>query len=190
MSEFGETMKSILDGVPWTEETAAAAGFDSVLKARTRTLGGASLDMAMDQDERCYEKLDERFERAVSDLRQVYGDPLFTGRGIDSDVPGFRPPAHDPDGPHRLAYWYVNGRIAFVAVMYGDNTRVASLEMGERAVQELQRPWPEAIWPGPSTKKGEGWVTKPSERHTLPPSHPPAQTPPAPPAPAVAASGQ
>lgn len=138
-------MNALLAGVPWTVERAAEAGFENLRGARTRYLGFASLAEAMDEDEDCFKKLDQQFDAALVELSTQFGEPEFLGRGWDCPIPGFRPEPHDADGPHRLAYWRTHDTIAFVAVWYGDNTRLASLEIGERTPEELEQPYPKAI---------------------------------------------
>src|SRR6516162_1151843 len=76
-SAYCSIMQSILDGVPWSSETAKAAGFPIVEGARERMV-----DVAFPwSEEPSWQDLESMFEEAVAAISGPWGKPEFVGRG-------------------------------------------------------------------------------------------------------------
>jgi hypothetical protein len=125
-----DILKSVVAGVPWTEESAQATGANTLRGARTKVLAGASF---WEDDE--WEGLDNQFQSLVEELGNEWGPPFFLGNGADSEYEIFHDGADDC--ADLVAIWKRPNCFAFVTLAGGDNTRSRAIFCGERSEAEL-----------------------------------------------------
>jgi hypothetical protein len=153
MDDAVTILEQIIEGHPWTEESARAQGFGCADAAVSRIVRSAAFD-----EEAAWEAVERDFEELVLVLGRQWGLPNFC-RGI-LDKPGdqegdfFSAPSDwppvpatstgaerdEPDGLHaaaqlfreaeRAAGWQRGDVIAYVALETLDNTRIRALVVG------------------------------------------------------------
>jgi hypothetical protein len=124
-AKYLPVIESVLRGVPWTAASAKAAGFVSIRAARQRTLGSAHF---VDDEGPKWDALATVFDAALDEIREAWGEP--------EDVSGM---GRKGPSDERVAYWRRADRIVGLSLRLGDNTRIRSLSVAERSLEESGR---------------------------------------------------
>ncbi len=148
MEDAATILEQIIQGHPWTEESARAQGFGCADAAVSRIVRSAAFD-----DDESWDAVERDFEELVLSLTQKWGLPSF-GRNLNdenADRDFFAAPSDWPPGTstgssdgsrsshaagqllreaERAAGWHHGDILAYAALEVLDNTRIRALVVG------------------------------------------------------------
>ncbi len=147
MNHWQAELEQIVQGHPWTEESARARGFALAETASRRMLATASCF-----DDELWDQLGSDFERLVMQITQTWGEPTWQNPALESNKSDFfaasidwPPPSKVVDGcaastsidisqrlpdAERAAVWRRDTTLVYVSLELLDNTRVRALVAG------------------------------------------------------------